>query len=100
MEGIEQHGLQPAAWDYGHDLYIVSWTKGGRSLAFSTSRCGYGGADYTAFRERSKAFRQAKDWWEDADQDSDQVDVLRIDLATLSIEILPTTTKKEQGFLD
>jgi len=54
-------------------IYIVAWTGG------------YEAPSYHAFMTENEAMRQAEEWWADADQDADSLDVLRINPNDMTI---------------
>lgn len=58
------------------ELFVIAWTGG------------YEATSYTVKLTEQSAWEQARIWWEDADKEEDSIDVLRIDLNTLTMERL------------
>lgn len=58
------------------ELFIIAWTGG------------YEATSYTVKSTAAEAWTQAELWWDDADQEGDTMDILRLDLTTLTLERL------------
>lgn len=67
-------------------IYIVVWSGG------------YEAPSYAAHNSEKEAFKQAKEWWNDADAEVDSVDVLAIDIKTLQVKRLEQHRKGEPWF--
>lgn len=69
-------------------IYIVVWSGG------------YEAPSYAAHRTEKEAWKQANDWWKDADEDSDSIDVIALNTESLSLKRLerPETEAVEGWF--
>lgn len=68
-----RHSTSECPFAFSSDIYIVAWTGG------------YEAPSYHAFMTENEAMRQAEEWWADADQDADSLDVLRINPNDMTI---------------
>ncbi len=69
------------------ELFIVAWTGG------------YEDTSYVVKPTAAEAWAQANTWWDDADPETHTMDILRLDLTTLTIERLgqvDRTTKETE----
>ncbi len=57
-------------------IYIVVWSGGVEAPS------------YAAHNTEKEAWKRANNWWKDADEDNDSVDVLSVDTKTLVIKRL------------
>lgn len=64
------------------ELFVIAWTGG------------YEATSYTVKTTAADAWAQAKEWWADADPEVDSIDVLRINLTTLTMERLERSEKE------
>jgi len=68
----------------GELVFIVAWTGG------------YEAPSYVVFATEEEAIKQAKEWWADADEDADSIDILRLNPTDLTIERIMVNHEKEK----
>lgn len=66
-------------------IYMVVWSGG------------YEAPSYSLYHNEKAAFKQANNWWSDADKESDSMDVLAIDIKTLEVKRLEQRAWTPEG---
>lgn len=66
------------------EVFVIAWTGG------------YEAPSYTVKATAAEAWTQAEEWWKDAKEGEDTLDVLRIDLTTMTIERLERPTPDKE----